>query len=1162
MVHVISEIRLPKSINHSVLAQFFVEDEECLVIAKLNQVEFYAIEEDPNGKIILSLRDSLNIKVSILALEKIKLVGWTREVVIIVTDTFNLLVISYDDQQFVKVENIKFDAGGQQQLLEKSPMIVVDPLNHPSYFVLHLFQGVIQLFVVQDPTASTNKRIKRGEQRLFKIKTLPIGSIVVQKLALLKQDINSLAMLYRDFNFNYSIRYYKIDTKKMILTQTKQLEEFELPQSNMVALNQGGIMVFNCLHLFYFPGPGIAHLNLSDSIDSSTVYSPEKDVVTKSISQDSNDVGVYESFNSCLVIDDSRILAITNSGKTYLIYINIEKKSNTLVKVNSFNMISLGMSTIPNSINHISRNVFFVSSRLSQSILFEILPKAPFININQFFPSSPPVLDIQFSKKNDKVSAFVCQGGYESGEFRRLQQNKLECSLLSNMNCSSGEFLSVLKNQNSLTIKVLHGEDAFTYLKVDLPTFALSVIHEVPKDIIASDFIDGQNVELGASKLEIGDKSFVYNINEGNVLQDGSIIFFTEDRELIMFRGPVFLHLIKMPLELQIASYDLVLLGSNEAMLLIAFWDGHIELQRISSVANVVIVNDKLTQSGSIFSCALSYGSDNLKEIWVHVLTSEGYFFQSCYDCETGKLIDFKKKEYCFNGLPMKITKNTENEIILFNGRCAKFSKYSPYLKFYEIFELTDLADLRDVKFLTKSAFVTILDNGDLKIYKILDKSSGISERAIYSNSLNIKSSNIPNSDYSVVLSVTLRPHHLTEELQKFSSLKLIDNLSMKEVDIFEFPHEEAWDLVDLVPFSHSEIILASSVIENGFIALCNSSNKNELALLFHVKDSKIIQLPKADVAGLSSSSALSLQSITPVYEDKLSFIVSGNICFELTLRGDSDVLEWVASPSSFKPPTISLGLSYQGSILVFGDMLKGLFGGITNEDDDFSQVSIKELDCEHEPDFLTSFDLISSKVQNKVQKLAYGDSLGNLALLEMNTEKKITKTKNIMACNIGDQINVVKAIPSFNSDKKGDSETVSEMGLTKPEAVIGTSNGAIYLLSNLNYDDDIEDILLRCQRELLSITKGAENDSIGIPLASDWRLLRRTASGEYITKGQFGLIDASLIKRWLLFDYLGTVESRNENIQYQIPKLKQKLKTCYKYKHMLQRLMLEVDGF
>ncbi|CUM47670.1 unnamed protein product [Debaryomyces tyrocola] len=1206
MKYLLSEIRPPNCINRSVYANIFTKQKASLVLNKVNQLEFYVVHtesEEPS----LELKDSLTIDESLLAVVPFQPPQLKNEWLMVLTESNSLFYIGYNQEteNFVRINGAVLNGSGQQQLLDVDPIILSKFTEQSGYFIVHCFQGMIQLLVLNKDTKfdtllvdTTNKRGKKSFLRNdeWNANTTAIGNIVVHQMVIL-QNTNkfedTLAVLYRDFQYNYSLRYYRISPEEGKLLLLTQFEEFDEPPTCIIAPKTGGLLVLTSLHIFYFANPMV---NLQVKNESDNIFASrngEQQLIVKKLDSASYSELMTSSFTNYTIIDDNRILVVTNTGMSYIIYFDSKFNGKRTELINSISLIELGMTTVASDVHHIDKNFFFASSKLSQSILFEILQQKPFINVCQFIPSSPPLLNIDTKFTGMQRTLLTCGGGYDSGEFRKVHNNIFELICIKQFGTAlDTSQILLLRMENKayhIATKDMNGKINGEYLlegKGSNSAFRQldnqCDIH--PELVLDQRIIDGDRISVTEQGCYINDQAVTNDrIFYCKILESGTFVYLTSKNAIYMQKGTNIIKRLNLASQFkQVTGIDLVHICDNRFLLLVAFHDGSYELHMISegSPNSKILLQEVVFDATSgISSCAILLEDSVVSSsIWLLFLSGNGSIGQVYFDLNGGVNNKQMIISQGISGLPYRFFKGKNNNIVMVDTNHI-FGLFVDETNFYKAVSITEVSNINNIIFLNDEEILVSTNINKVALYSLKrDSNKYANDTIMYSNLLNTKSVHIPHTNLSIVICFENKINTINGEYKKYSYLKLIDDSSMNVVDVFEFANNSSWDLVDIcmVP-SGIELMIP----KHSFVVLSNSPNKNEILLIVHIKKNKIKRLSLIDILGLSDSSELISQTVRLIDCDKLKFIIGGNITFivELIYDPDRSNFIWQLLPGSIvQLPIYTLGAISTDKYIIMGDIMKGLYIGELNDptDDGYEseaneahiKLSMLKIRCNLDPCFLTSFDA-AKNIEDQTEVI-FGDSLGNLSSVQINSGNN--EVDQTFAFNIGEQVNIIKVID--HSFQKQDfalkfDRTKEMKPLLCTTAVIGTVNGGLYCVSKLDQEstENIEKTLVKCQAELISYLKTlsltnkttkAVNYTNWLSI-KDWKTLSKNESGNYIRKDAFGMFDLAIIRKWLKRDHkLNTSGQRNNSDEELLNDMKTSLKVCYKNKRLLQRLVYE----
>ncbi|CAK9439403.1 uncharacterized protein LODBEIA_P35410 [Lodderomyces beijingensis] len=348
--------------------------------------------------------------------------------------------------------------GQQQSSTFVKPLIQPSSPIDPDYILLQVFHSNVQMIsvsaIMEQMQMLSLSRGCNGEGKSPRLKPLPVlsaplGNFDVLQLVIMdtspagskrkrkSSDLDSnsdsdldldleIAILCKDVFASVSFRWLQFDSGSETFQITKQSPPFDEDPSLIVPWSSrrgGGLMAFTSSSLFYFPSVSISNLSLARSLKEVFILSKKSGtclVMTLSKPGRGKSKVIYRSY---LQIDDLRLLLVTSQGNCYMLYVDFEMSSRDSMVVNQMNFIDLGPLTVPSKgmgLHHVRGNIFFQSSEASKSVLFEILPTKPNINILSSIDSSPPVVDI--GEGSTRQHIYTCQGCWDGSELRRYDE--------------------------------------------------------------------------------------------------------------------------------------------------------------------------------------------------------------------------------------------------------------------------------------------------------------------------------------------------------------------------------------------------------------------------------------------------------------------------------------------------------------------------------------------------------------------------------------------------------------------------------------------------------------------------------------------------------------------------------------------------------------------
>lgn len=957
--------------------------------------------------------------------------------------------------------------------LETKPILMMDPQS--SYLVLHAFQGYIHCLNVQPNIQN-------------RIVTTSIGAITISYMSFLQNTEGEtyLAVVYRDFRFNYSLRYYKLDASNGTFTLHEQFNDFEMQPTGIVAPLLGGLLVFSEVHAFYFPNPNMKLSLPPESYqDRSISLNTRENVLTKLLI-DSSNVKETEITNLCsfAVIDENRILAISKSGIAYMIHFNLLIVSGSL-EVKSFTFFKLSYTTICKKLLYLGSGSFFGTSSLSRSIHFTVSPQIPYINVVSEFTSSPPVLSLEVDPENNQI--FSCQGGYESGEFRNITKRPNSIKLLST-------FIRPKSNYQSASRLIINGNKNL---------YSLSLLLS-QGSVAANWLINLQNQSIKYKEQPI-EKNFnisgiiAMSDDEEHVLTDSGLISRKENRCI----SPA---LVIYGEFLKNASYILLLRGSGKNTFELHYKDTITEKKVIYSLREgnsknsefvdlkhsgpyvLVTFNDHYyilrMQEGQVtpvidvpivdvYSTGIEYREGKL---WILFLFEDGQFLQQCIEVQENlnhKFVPYKsvfsnfKKEQ-----PCKIVSGPD-EILLYNKEYIEVLRFNSVTNFFENIELPKkMKNLRYIGRLNKKHFVYLKDDGGIGFF-VMEMSPtlhiGGLGSTLFSNLLNLKSLCVPNTTFSVVLGFEFKYSESLGEIVKTSFVNLIDNVSMKVANSIIL--KDCKDAVDI------SLCLDDDCT---FIVLDN----NNLSPLHTYKlDSDTGEMKNLRDAGIRElkDNSMNFQSIKHVANGL--YLITGSKIFIVEGINNVDTQIWRVCSKIVKQSVFTSVSALLGDKIAVLDIFRGcqMLNATEEEENDEEGDNLLKLSLEIPfksvrssfEDLYTSVAVLSIEVDlTKTYQVFIGDSRGLVVVEEL--PKDISDETTYPFINFGSQINAIEAIKtrdisSFERNFSNKIEIHDEIEVSiVPQILVGTANGGIHMVSYAR--EEIVSVIEECYQEILKL--------------------------------------------------------------------------------------------
>lgn len=1155
MPYVISEVQPPDGCENSLHCNILGEDHKQILLLKINSLEIYRIDRH-DRKVELKIHDVVSMEENIISASHCYMRELDRDVVVVMTKSKLVWILGYTSSSKRVFHHFLFQLSekGHREVIDIKPILLFTQGDLCLNYIIHCFQGFLQvgncgtaqiLKAAGLPEKSTKANKRKQSADISLSKSVPCGNIAIHQIEILEVGPSNalIAIFYRDFRFNFSIRYYQIDFQKAKATLGEQFEEFEEPPTLIIPHSNIGLVVLSPLHVFYFAPKG-SIINLQEISESLMLSNDSgRQLAVKRFQNNTAEDVASRQFTSYCIIDPKRILLISSKGSTFMLHLDLSIMGRR-IDLNSISCLDLGQSTISNNIHYLYSNIFFASSRLSESLLFQVLPEKPHINICQNLPSSPPVLSL-FTGELSIPQILTCAGGYDSGKFLDFGGTLMISSPVKRFNCKFSVFQLEL-------VESVDGNHIIETKDIDSqPNGHIKIqLSEVSNDVKLENIKVEQEQKSSKSELKDTNRQLVHKPKRKMV--DGLIASIMENTLSFQNSKGSVVRSVNLEIPFQVFDFDIVALSHGAHCLLLLSWNGEFRLIYLSEEKQAVFDGSEIRISDHLLSGVI------IKKdlLWVLLLTLSGSILQFAFKPVDAKKTNTLEKSYLnfISKKPCKLIKRINGVVIAYNKDtmiAASFDEVSRFFKFGYIKSTCE--DLSEVLYLTDSLVLVLSGTNNLELCSLKNLTAK-PVLTIYSNICYFKALPIPSTDLAVLLCFDTRLDEAEGSVKCFH-IKLVKTTQMLILDSYTLRPEET-DITDICMMPQ-EILHRHPLC---FILLDNSPQKQGFSIFFNIDNLKFVRLPDVVTSGIFDYAALSFSSIT--YAKKSYFIISGNFIFaaRLSYNFDQDKFKWeIVTDSISASPMYSVCAKWIGQKVIFGDVLKGFFEW------DVTTHASKKIGLERTPQFLTSFDIYDSLSSERI--VIFGDVLGNLSAVKFNDQGE--DVSQLAYFNLGDQINVVKTICTSElllKDRLIRTDLVGKK-ILRPVALIGTVHGALYTLYDFaGIDEDTFGTFERCYKEIsnASVTDDQDREcySTQSPSIKKWNLLSRDETGAVEQIDSLGIFDISLIKRWILqCDNVPTGNSFKSRRRKKLPK---ELSCSFSREHklLLQQLIYESEIF
>ncbi|KAJ4301385.1 hypothetical protein N0V90_003477 [Kalmusia sp. IMI 367209] len=360
----ITPIHRPSSVRHALKLNFLAADEDCLVVAKTNRLEFYT--QNAEG---LSLQHSKAIYGKVTMLQKLRPALSPTDHLFIGTDRFMYFTLSWDPEkkrvQTEKTfESVADNAARESQTGERCH---VDPTGR--FMTVEVYEGIITII----PLVQRGKKRKQEPDiaHLGEPQPCRLSEMFVRSSGFLRprslDDKAKLALLYEDTHSTIRLRIREL--------------RFDGPDS--VELEDGetyhGELELGASHVIPIEAPTHGLIVLGET--SIGYYNDETGEM------DTQPLDEATMFVAWERIDTQRFLFADEYGRLYLFMLELDENNG----VQSWKLDIMGRISRASTLVYLDAGYVFVGSHQGDSQVIRIAEKS--VEIVQTFSNIAPILD-------------------------------------------------------------------------------------------------------------------------------------------------------------------------------------------------------------------------------------------------------------------------------------------------------------------------------------------------------------------------------------------------------------------------------------------------------------------------------------------------------------------------------------------------------------------------------------------------------------------------------------------------------------------------------------------------------------------------------------------------------------------------------------------------
>jgi DNA damage-binding protein 1 len=385
----IAPIHRASSIRHAIKLNFFSAEDDCLVLAKANRLEFHV--QTPDG---LALQHSRAIYGKITMLQKLRPALSPTDHLFVGTDRFMFFTLSWDPKKKTLVTEKKFEsvtdnAARESQTGERCH---VDPSGR--FMTLEVYEGIVTVI----PLVQRGKKRKQeadvaqlGEPQPVRITEMFVRSSTFLRPRSPQEDKPKLALLYEDNHSNVRLNIREVafgmgDTIEMDPAESYP-DNLDIIASHLIPINEPtyGLIILGETSIGYYDD--LTHDILKQPLNEETIF-----------------VG-WER------IDNQRFVLADDYGRLYLFMLDLNDRN----KVIGWKLDVIGQTSRASALVYLDAGYIFVGSHQGNSQLIKIGDK--FVKVEQEFSNIAPILDFTIMDMGNRSSEGQ-SNEYSSGQAR------------------------------------------------------------------------------------------------------------------------------------------------------------------------------------------------------------------------------------------------------------------------------------------------------------------------------------------------------------------------------------------------------------------------------------------------------------------------------------------------------------------------------------------------------------------------------------------------------------------------------------------------------------------------------------------------------------------------------------------------------------------------
>ncbi|KAH7069005.1 DNA damage-binding protein 1 [Paraphoma chrysanthemicola] len=384
----IAPIHRPSSVRHALKLNFLAQDEDCLVVAKANRLEFYTQTADG-----LALQHQKAIYGKVTMLQKLRPALSPTDHLFVGTDRFMYFTLSWnaDKKQLQTEKSFASVADSAARESQTGERCHVDPSGR--FMTLEIYEGIVTVI----PLVQRGKKRKQEPDiaNLGEPQPVRLSEMFVRSSAFLRprnfEDKPKLALLYEDTHSQVKLR----------------LRELLFQGGDQVELEEGEVcraeLELGAAHLIPIEEPSHGLIVIGE-----TSISYFDDETTELQTEPLDEATIFVAWER---VDAQRFVLADDYGRLYLLMLILDGRS----RVQSWKLDVIGQTSRASVLVYLDAGYVFVGSHQGDSQVIRITEKS--VEIVQTFSNIAPVLDFTIMDMGNR-SGEGQTNEYSSGQAR------------------------------------------------------------------------------------------------------------------------------------------------------------------------------------------------------------------------------------------------------------------------------------------------------------------------------------------------------------------------------------------------------------------------------------------------------------------------------------------------------------------------------------------------------------------------------------------------------------------------------------------------------------------------------------------------------------------------------------------------------------------------